>query len=505
MKVAIYLRKSRADEQDESIDDTLHRHRETLLALARERGDSVSAFYEEVVSGDSLYSRPEMLRLLEDVSAGSYDAVLCMDIDRLGRGGMSDQGIILDTFKNSETKIITLRKVYDLNNELDEEYTEFETFMARRELKLIKRRMQRGIRKTVDEGGYLANAPYGYRKTVIDKRPSLEIVPEEAEIVRLIFDMYINQGAGTPTIAETLNAMGAAPRRGTEFSRSTVRFILRNPVYTGKVIWNRKQHIRKGRGGSEKNRTIYNPPEKWIVTDGKHPPLISSELFEKAQKILDSNPSVARYEGKCQNPLAGLVYCSNCGQRMQRQYRASVNKPPTLLCTRKGCIVSSPLEYVVLATLESIRKQVTKVKYAYEHDGGQPDADGLQKVADRLEKELAQYQRQKRKLFDLLEREVYDTATFLERSALLGKKISDAEARLAECLEKLDKISKVHVGDAIQKIEKVLEQFPNKPPAVQNALLKTIVSRIDYYKEKPWDPHGFVLTVSLSDFPQERE
>lgn len=505
MKVAVYLRKSRADEQDESIDDTLHRHRETLLALARERGDSVSAIYEEVVSGDSLYSRPEMLRLLEDVSAGSYDAVLCMDIDRLGRGGMSDQGIILDTFKNSETKIITLRKVYDLNNELDEEYTEFETFMARRELKLIKRRMQRGIRKTLDEGGYLANAPYGYRKTVIDKRPSLEIVPEEAEIVRLIFDMYINQGVGTPTIAETLNAMGASPRRGTEFSRSTVRFILRNPVYTGKVIWNRKQHIRKGRGGSEKNRTIYNPPDKWIVTDGKHPPLISSELFEKAQKILDSNPSVARYEGKCQNPLAGLVYCSNCGQRMQRQYRASANKPPTLLCTRKGCIVSSPLEYVVLATLESIRKQVTKVKYAYEHDGGQPDADGLQKVADRLEKELAQYQRQKRKLFDLLEREVYDTATFLERSDLLGKKISDAEARLAECREKLDKISKVHVGDAIQKIEKVLEQFPNKPPAVQNALLKTIVSRIDYYKEKPWDPHGFVLTVSLSDFPQESE
>lgn len=70
MITAVYLRKSRADRQDESIDDTLQRHRETLLALAGDRGDTVAAVYEEVVSGDSLYARPEMLRLLEDVSAG---------------------------------------------------------------------------------------------------------------------------------------------------------------------------------------------------------------------------------------------------------------------------------------------------------------------------------------------------------------------------------------------------------------------------------------------------
>ena len=159
MITAVYLRKSRADRQDESIDDTLQRHRDTLLALAGDRGDTVAAVYEEVVSGDSLYARPEMLRLLEDVSAGRYEGVLCMDIDRLGRGGMSDQGIILDAFKNSGTRIITPRKVYDLNNELDEEYTEFETCLARRELKLIKRRMQRGLRKTVDEAARFVGFP----------------------------------------------------------------------------------------------------------------------------------------------------------------------------------------------------------------------------------------------------------------------------------------------------------------------------------------------------------
>lgn len=88
--------------------------------------------------------RPEMLELLKEVKDNMCDAVLCIDVDRLGRGNMQEQGLILDTFKKSNTKIITPRKTYDLKDEWDEEYSEFEAFMARKELKLINRRLQRG-------------------------------------------------------------------------------------------------------------------------------------------------------------------------------------------------------------------------------------------------------------------------------------------------------------------------------------------------------------------------
>lgn len=145
--VAIYLRKSRAEELSDTVEDTLRRHKEILLEFAEKNDLQVTKIFEEVVSGDSLYARPQMLCLLSEIEKSSYTAVLCMDIDRLGRGAMSEQGIILETFKANKTKIITPRKIYDLCDEIDEEYTEFETFMARRELKLIKRRMQRGIRK----------------------------------------------------------------------------------------------------------------------------------------------------------------------------------------------------------------------------------------------------------------------------------------------------------------------------------------------------------------------
>lgn len=92
-----------------NLEDTLRRHKAALTAYAERYGYQVEPedIYEEVVSGESLFSRPQMLRLLESVSAGKYEAVLCMDMQRLGRGGMYDQGFILDTFKSTETLIVT--------------------------------------------------------------------------------------------------------------------------------------------------------------------------------------------------------------------------------------------------------------------------------------------------------------------------------------------------------------------------------------------------------------
>ena len=115
MDVVMYLRKSRAEELKDTTEETLRRHREQLEALAARCGYHIILTFEEVVSGESLYARPQMLAMLEAVSGGDYDAVLCMDIDRLGRGSMAEQGIIFDALRRSNTKIITPDKTYDLN------------------------------------------------------------------------------------------------------------------------------------------------------------------------------------------------------------------------------------------------------------------------------------------------------------------------------------------------------------------------------------------------------
>lgn len=98
--------------------------------------------YEEVVSGDTIAARPQMQQLLADVDEGLWEGVLVMEVERLARGDTIDQGIVAQAFKVTDTKIITPLKSYDPNNEFDEEYFEFGLFMARREYKVINRRLR---------------------------------------------------------------------------------------------------------------------------------------------------------------------------------------------------------------------------------------------------------------------------------------------------------------------------------------------------------------------------
>lgn len=218
----LYLRKSRIDLEAEANGqgDTLARHRAALLKLAQKRGFNITGCYEEVRSGESIAARPEMQRLLNDVEDGRWAGVLVMEVERLARGNTTDQGIVADTFKYSDTKIVTPNKIYDPGDEFDEEYFEFGLFMSRREYKTINRRLQRGRRASLSEGKYIAGkATYGYERYKLsgEKGYSLRIIPEQAEIVRQIYNWYVNgellpdgtlRPLGSYTIAKRLDARG---------------------------------------------------------------------------------------------------------------------------------------------------------------------------------------------------------------------------------------------------------------------------------------------------------
>ena len=217
MNVAIYSRKSRAEEH-QNTEETLRRHKEQLLKYASENALTITEIYEEVVSGESITNRPQMQALLNAVTDNAYDAVLCMDIDRLGRGSMAEQGVILETFQSTGTKIITPKKTYDLSEETDEISTEFEAFIARMELKKIKKRMNAGKIKSVSDGYCLAEPCYGYERDYIKGRPTLKVNKEQAKIVKMIFNMYINEGMGCSKISNYLNTLNVKTRKGTDFS-----------------------------------------------------------------------------------------------------------------------------------------------------------------------------------------------------------------------------------------------------------------------------------------------
>ena len=493
MNTAIYLRKSRADEQDESIDDTLRRHKETLLEFAANQPSMViTEIYEEVVSGDKLYLRPQMLKLLSDAEQGLFDAVLVKDMERLGRGSASEQGLILETFKRNDIKIITPREVLDLNNERDEDYAEFRSFFARQELKTIKRRLRDGTIKSVKEGCHLWEAPYGYKRAVVNKSPTVEIFEEEAKFVRMIFDLYVNSGLGSQAIAHTINAMGAKPHKSDKFNRTSVVAILRNKTYIGKIVFNKKSRVLK----NGKMTTVYHSPEKWIIVDGKHPPIIDDATFEKAQEILSGRYHKPFYDGTINNPLAGILKCAKCGYGMQRRPYPAERKyqSTTLLCATKGCCTSSRLDLVEKKVIQNVEEKLEELKVQIKN---KKSVYNFEPIIDGIKKELSTLSQQKANLHDLLERGVYDIDTYVERSNVIANRTATLEKELQDTLNKQHHQTTSSLNKTIKTFENVLKLYWDSAPPERNKLLKQIIATGTYYKEKGWKPNQFLITLNF--------
>lgn len=496
--VAMYLRKSRAEE-GEPTDAVLARHKAQLTQYAQAHGINVTKVYEEVVSGDSLFARPRMLELLRDVEDRKYTGILCTDIDRLGRGNMKEQGLILETLKDSGTAIITPDKIYDLNDELDETQSEFKTFMARQELKIIKKRLSRGIRHTLERGGYVSNVPFGYVRAYKDKLPTLAPHPQEAKIVRLIFSLYIN-GDGCETISNKLAAMGVKPHRGNKFSRNSIRKILTNPVYIGKIVWGRKKHVRPKKLG-EKQRVIYLPQSEWLIFDGLHPAIVDEETFFKAKSMLEkrSHPPY-RKRGQLTNPLAGILVCRKCGRTMTRRSLGNGDaKTDYILCPTPGCMKASRADYVEKAIFNELKNQLQNL--AIGKDFVADDQDILQKsyVLENMRSELSKLRSQRERLYDLLEQGVYTAEVFAEREKILASRIESAKKEIAAAEKELQ-IKRGSEGISMPQIKHVLQEYWSGTPEEKNRLLKTVISRAYYYKPKTAPPKEFVIELELRDF-----
>ena len=360
-KYAIYLRKSRADKDaefnGEHVQETLERHKKILLEFAAKNGicgENID-IYEEVVSGDSISARPQVKKLLAAAETRRYAGVFCMDIDRLARGDTVDQGIIERTFRLSGTKIITPKKTYDPNSEFDEEYIEFELFMARREFKVIGRRILRGRMQSAKEGRFIGSAaPFGYDKVKIKNDKGYTLVPNaEKSTVLLIFELFLN-GAGKAAIADKLNELKIKPRRSEKWSAASVINILKNPVYTGKIRWGYRKCVKELSKGTVKNRR--KTDESCIYTNGMHEAIISEIDFNKVQNELKrrTRPPI-KTERALKNPLSGLIYCGICGAAMTRLGENKRCRFPTLKCSNRNCpCVSSKLYLVENAVIESV-------------------------------------------------------------------------------------------------------------------------------------------------------
>lgn len=497
-KICIYLRKSRADEELEKTlgeGETLSKHRNALLKFAKENKLNVTDIKEEIVSGDSLFFRPKMLELLKEVEDNMYYGVLVMDIDRLGRGGMKDQGIILDAFKESKTKIITPIKTYDLDNEMDEELTEFKTFFSRRELKTINRRMQGGRVRSVEEGNYIAtNPPFGYDIDFIKKNRTLKINEDEAPAINLIFKLYI-EGNGASFIANELNNLGFKTKLGNNFSPSSVLTIIKNPIYIGKIPWKRKD-IKKSKTPGKVKDTRTRDKSEWIIANGKHPAIVTNEIWESAQKILKGRYHIPyQLSNAPVNPFAGIISCGICGKKMVMRKARGINR---LMCIYKCGNKSTRFDNVESDCLEALKDYLSNYSAEIKNSIKKEDIDMYSIQITNLKKELTTLNNQRLKLFDLLERNLYDEDTFLERSKNINDRIENITHTLKSLEKNVKKNSYTSYEEDIKHFKNVLDAYNlTKDVSKKNNLLKSILYKIEYTKTEKGKDYEIKLFPKL--------
>ena len=514
MAYCLYLRKSRADAEAEAkgAGETLARHEAALLDLAKQQQLPITTIYKELVSGETIASRPVMQQLLDEVERGCWQGVLVMEITRLARGETIDQGIVAQAFKYSGTQIITPGKTYNPANEFDEEYFEFGLFMSRREYKMINQRQQRGRLASVREGKYVGNKPpFGYRRIKLSCQKGWTLEPcSEAPLIRQIFNLFTEERLGCSKIANRLNEAGIPTRTGVPWRDSVIRSILTNPVYAGWIRWGERAQIKTASSGRISKSRPRAGHDQITLTKGLHPAIIPQEQFDLAQRLFEGNkaPRGPQKNGPG-NPLVGLITCSRCGKKLVK--RPGKNGKAMMICTTRGCpVVGDDLAHIELVLLQGIAQWLRQ----YQMQEPPPDAavcDTAQAEEQRqsLLSCLDTLQKQKQRIHELLEQDVYTVDVFLERSQEIGAKQDQIQRQIQAAEAEINAKNRLLTEhkQLIPQLRRLLDTYPKISNAeTKNRMLKNVLAKAVYNKttNQRWSQENdLTLTIypKLPEYP----
>lgn len=512
-EILIYLRKSRTDDPALSVQEVLSKHEQMLDEWVERNLPGLGQVpevnrFREVVSGETIDSRPRVQELLRQIESPRYKAVLIVEPQRLSRGDLEDIGRLVKLFRYSNTIVITLQYTYDLRDSRDRDDFERELKRGNEFLEYQKRIMNNGRLLSVENGNYLGTyAPYGYRKITIKegkrKCHTLEPVPEEAAIVRKIFE-WTAQGWSSHKVAKHLNDLGIPSPRGSEWSPESMKKIRTNEHYIGKVIWNR----RKGVKTVEDGEIVESRPvaSEYLVFPGKHEPIIDMELWDAVQEIRAKIPPVPKRK-KCANAMAGLLFCE-CGRVMYRQTYSRLGKkagPPRLLCPKQNvCGNASIIEEEMLAEVAKVlRETIADFEIKLQDSAGSQVEQHRQLVAG-LEKRLDELDKLELSQWDKYTQEGMPKHIFEQLNEKVLKE--KAETQQALCTAKDTLPEPVDYENKLHTFREALEALenPDAPALEKNLLLKKCIDKIEYSRPRKkgtnrrWgEPEPFTLDIHL--------
>lgn len=493
--ILVYLRKSRADDALLTVEEVLQRHEAILDEWAgRNIGGVIPEDnkYREIVSGETIEDRPMMKALLKRIENPRVKAILVVEVQRLSRGDLEDAGRLMKLLRYTGTLVITPQKTYDLRDDYDRDFFERELKRGNEFLEYTKKIMNRGRLQSVQQGNYIGSkSPYGYDKDVVmdgkRKCPTLKINEEQAEVVRMIFDLYVNKNYGRQKIANHLDDLGIKPPKGKNWSPYALADLLENVHYIGKVKWNWRKTITLVEDGEFVKSRPKTKIGEYIICEGKHTAIIPDELFNAAQEKKGRNHR-AKPTTKVRNPLAGIIYC-RCGRAMTyRAYKKDgiEKSAPRLLCDNQtNCHTGSCLYTEMLDIVTNILKDCIK-DFEIRINGDNSENVKLHKnLINRLEKKKEDLNAKEISLWDKYAEEGMPKHIFDN----LNKKLLEEkeEVRQALCKAKEQMPDSIDYKEKLCRFKDTLDALHNNEIEAEekNRLLKSCIDRITYTRERP--------------------
>lgn len=496
----MYLRKSRQDDPRETVEEVLAKHETILQDYAlRTFGYKIPEehIYREVVSGESIEDRVEVKKLLRMIESSDVVGVLVVEPQRLSRGDLLDCGQLINKLRYSNTLVVTPMMTYNLENKMDRRFFQDELMRGRDYLEYTKEILMRGREAAAMRGCYIANKPpYGYDKVIIGKDKTL-VPNENAEIVRLIFDLYVKENMNYREIARKLNAMGSKPMMLDAWNRHGVRCVLNNIHYIGKIAYRKRKHVTTMENGELVTRRPFQPKENVLIAEGKHPAIVDVEIFEAAQRRIDNNPRL--WDSKeLTNVFAGILICGKCGKVMvQHPYHHAGCR---IECrTKPMCYKSAKMEDVVSMLITALEQaELPKLKTRLKNGDGNA-LEIQRKLITILEKQMSEYRDQEEKQYELLETGRYTPLLFDRRNKALREKMKECEERLTEAKKNLPE--EVNFKEKVISLEQAIAALKDDSVSItaKNKFLKAIVDKVVYTSGERGDRNhkGFNLKVYL--------
>ena len=498
-EVLDYLRKSQSDDPLLTVEEVLQKHETVLDEWAEKHlGGKVPEKnkFREVVSGETIKERPEINKVLRLIESPKIKAVKVVEPQRLTRGDLEDIGRLMKLLKHTNTFVITPERVYDLRDEYDWNAFEAELKRGNDYLKYTKKILGRGRLLSVSQGNYIASVPpYGFDKTWVQdgkrKCPTLKENKEQADVVRMFFDMYVNQDMGRTSICNRLDELGIKPPKGEFWSPAALKDMLENVHYIGKVKWNWRKTVTIVEDGEIRKTAPKSKVGEYLVYDGKHDGIISEELFNAAQAKQGRNHR-AKAKTKVRNPLAGLVYC-RCGRAMSlRFYRKDgvETSPPRLLCDDQArCHTGSCLYDEMIDRVAAILEQcIDDFEIRIKNDEG--DSAKLHaRLIKNLEKKMKELQAQELSQWEAQSHpdpaQRMPAEIFKQLNVKLLKEKDEVQQALCKAYESMP--DPVDYQEKLLKFKDALSALrdPEADAQTKNRLLKACIERIDYSREKP--------------------